>query len=76
MGRRGTSDLLIFGCAKNLGHDELEGLRCRHSWMVRASARWRARSLLATLFSMNGMEFFSRGQYETDDKIITYFACI
>ena len=62
--RRGTSGLWIFGCPKNLGQDELEGLRCRYSWMVRASARWRARSLLATLFSMDGMGFFLRGRYE------------
>ena len=64
IGRRGTSGLWIFGCPKNLGQDEQEGLRCRYSWMVRASARWRARSLLATRFSMDGMGFFLRGRYE------------
>ena len=55
IGQRGTPGLWIFGCPKNLGQDELDGLRCRYSWMVRASAQWRARSLLATIFSMNWM---------------------
>ena len=37
--------------------------------MVRASARWRAQSLLATRFSVDGMGFFLRGRYELEDKM-------
>ena len=69
IGRRGKSGLWIFGCTKYLGQDELEGLRYWYSWMVRASARWRARSLLTTRFSMDGMGFFLRGRYELEDKM-------
>ena len=58
MGQRRTSGLWIFSCPMNMGQDELEGLRCRYSWMVRAS-----------LFLIDGMGYFLRGQYEPEDKM-------
>ena len=68
MGRSGASGLWIFGCPKNLGQMKLEGLSLRYRGKGRASALCRARSLLVTLFSMEGIGFLGERAVRTRSK--------
>ncbi len=60
----------ILGFPKNLGQVEIEGRSLWYSGKERALARCRERSLLATLLSIPGIGFFSRGQYESDERML------